>query len=268
MYVINLYILLKLPAAILFAAIFISGSARAGSISQVTTRANLQADETLDWGGFGAADTGVVSGSTLTTSSGMVVTVTQPFYEMQIRQEGLATYLSGWWLGDFLPGQVLLTNWNSPFAVTLGFSRPIFGAGLQIEPGQVSSYPTPFTAIVTAFAGDTMLGRYSVEGSRSFHEDGSAPFLGIADDVPEITSLLFQVSVHSNSPYTGDLGMNFLSLQTAAPVPEPSSGCLGGCGLMLGLVLWHKRKDRTQRGVMRAEGHGHVMARTTVDFLS
>ena len=205
----------------------------ADSIGVVTSRSDLPANETLDWSGFGSLDTEISGAGSLTTLSGLVVTVSQPEYAFGLALEGLSPFSTGGWKGDFLPGQYLLSNTNSPFAITLSFSQPIFGAGVQIEPGQEVQLSIGFTAYVTAYNGTTVLGQFSTTGTRTINEDGSAPFLGVRSDIAEITSLTYRVVVPSNVPSTGDLGMNFLSLETVAPVPEPSGILLEACGLSL-----------------------------------
>jgi len=203
--------------------------ANGSSISAVTTRASLNANSTVVWSDFGPDGTDVVSGSTIAASDGLIVTVSQPFYGLQIRQQGTD------WYGDFAVGDALLTNWNSPFSVTLTFSQPIYGAGLQIEPGQVQDLPAPFTAYVTAFDGSTSLGTFSVTGTKSNAGDDSAPFLGVLSDSPDVTSMTYRVVVQTNGPYTGDLGMNFMSIQSASTVPEPSSLLMLGIGAFAGI---------------------------------
>jgi len=207
----------------LFLVLLSERPAQSTTLIAVTTRAALSVDETLDWGEFGPADTDIVSGSTLTMASGLIVTVSQPYYGLQVRQEDLPANLSGSWSGDFLPYQYLLTNWNSPFPVTLSFSQPIFGAGVQIEPGQVDDLPAPFTAYVTAYDGSTIVGQFSTDGIRSRDDNGSAPFLGVSSDTAAITSLTYRVVTQTNGTQAGDLGMNFLSIESVAPVPEPCS---------------------------------------------
>jgi hypothetical protein len=229
--------------------LIVSLPAQADIIGVVNHRADLTGSETLDWGEFGPVFTSVASGSSLATAFGVIVTVSQPEYEMQVRQENAPGSSAGGWSGDFLPGQDLLTNWNSPFAVTISFSTPVFGAGLQIEPGQVQDLPAPFTATVTAFDGPTVLGQFSTTGTRSNGDDDSVPFLGVTSDTADITSLAYSVTVQTNGPYTGDLGMNFLSVEASA-VPEPSSVVLNATCLVLlagCAFLSRKRKARIAR---------------------
>jgi hypothetical protein len=235
----------RIVASVILGSLMCGQIASAGSISMLNTRTEISGGETLDWSGFGPADTDVPSNSMLTTASGIVVTVTQPSYGMQIRQEGLPANLSGSWTGDFLPGQALLTNWNSPFAVTLSFSQPIFAAGVQIEPGQVQDLPASFTAYVIAYDGDNIIGQFSTDGVRSISRDGSAPFLGVADDLPEITSLTYRIIVETNGPSAGDLGMNFLSLESSAPSPEPSSWLYASSALIAAIA--YVRRSRRSR---------------------
>ena len=237
------------PAFTIRAALFVAsiffispGPAKAGSVIAALNRASLGAAEVLDWGGFGPAFTDVTSGSIL-PAAGVVVTVSQPLYGMQVRQQDALSASIGGWNGDFLPGQYLLTNWNSPNAITLSFSTPVYGAGLQIEPGQVQDLPAPFTAFVTAFSGDSVLAQFSVQGDRSLGYDDSAPFLGILSTTANITSIRYSVSVQTNGPYTGDLGLNFLSIETAAPAPEPNSQFIALGGIVLGVALFGYRRQ-------------------------
>lgn len=236
----------KLPLFACLLALVSAPAVRAGSVNVVTTRASLPADETTDWSGFGPEYTDVNGGSTLTTMSGLVVTVSESD-GMQIRQEG-----SGF-TGNFLPGQCLLTNWNSPSALTISFSSPIFGAGVQIEPAQVQDLPAPFTASVSAYDGSILIGQFSTTGTRSSSQDGSAPFLGVMGDTAEITSLTYRAVAQTNGPTENDLAMNFLSLETSAPVPEPSPFALVTGGLVFALFVSCQRalKHQSKRWLTR-----------------
>lgn len=215
------------------------------AVKVVTSRTNLFANETLDWSGFGPPGTDLISGSALITGSGLTVTVTQPFYGLQVRQETPPAVPDGAWSGDFLPGQAVLTNWNSPFAVILSFSRPVFGAGVQIEPGQVQGLPVEFTAFVTAFDGATVIGQFSTDGIRSLGHDGSAPFLGVEGGSAMVTSLTYRVVAYTNGPDAGDLGMNLLSIETSVPVPEPCTGLLVESGLAAIVLVGRRCTART-----------------------
>ena len=134
------------------------------------------------------------------------MTVSQPYYGLQVRQQVPPSIPNGGFYGDFLPGQTVLTNWNSPFAVTLSFSQPIFGAGLQVEPAQVDQKNAPFTAYVTAYDGTVVIAQFSTDGILSRSHDGSAPFLGVMSDAADITSLTYRVVAHTHGPQEGDLG--------------------------------------------------------------
>ena len=239
--------------AVLLVAI-VASPLYADSIGIVTDRTDLPANETLDWSQFGSLDTEIHDPASLTTSSGLVVTVSQPEYEFGLALEGLPGNENGSWKGDFLPGQYLLANINSPFALTLSFSQPIFGAGLQIDPGLIGgTLPEGFTAYVTAYDGATVLGQFSTTGTRTLNEDGSAPFLGVASDTADITSLSYSVFVQFNGSTESYYAMNFLSLETVAPVPEPSSTMLtiSGLALLAALAALYLRSDKTQKGTGR-----------------
>ncbi len=218
--------------AILLLAI-LSRPLHADSIGVVTDRTDLPANETLDWSQFGPLDTDIPDPGLLTTSSGLIVTVSQPEYGLGLLESGLPANENGAWTGGgFVDGEFLLTNWNSPLSITISFSSPIFGAGVQVEPAQVAEYPAPFTGWVTAYDGDSVLGTFSVTGTRTLEENAPAPFLGVESDTADITSLVYHVTVQTNGPQTGDMVMDFLSLETTTPTPEPSNVVLIASGLL------------------------------------
>ena len=228
------------------------GRIHADSIGVVTARTELPANETLDWSGFGSLGTEIPDPASLATASGLIVTVSQPEYEFGLALEGLPGNQNGWWKGDFLPGQYLLANTNSPFALTLSFSQPIFGAGVQIDPGlEGGQLPEGFTAYVTAYDGATVLGQFSTTGTRTLNEDGSAPFLGVVSDTADITSLTYRVVVQFNGSTGSDYAMNFLSLETSAPVSEPSGILLAASGLALLATKSLTRRPEIQKTFRR-----------------
>lgn len=211
----------------------------ADSITAITNRDALQANQVIGWDLFGAPYAGVLSGSSI-DDGGLALTVTQPFYGFQIRQQDWPGTDLGF-SGDFLPGQILLTDWNSPFPVTISFSKPIFGAGLQVEPGQVDDLPAPFTVYLGAYDNGNLIGEFSTTGIKSRAADGSAPFLGVLSKHKEITSLTYRVVTQTNGPTAGDLGMNFLSVRTTPPlssVPEPPTAAmvLGGLAIISSIL--------------------------------
>ena len=168
-------------------------------------------------------------------STGITITVSQPEYSLQVREAGAE------FPGDFLPGTPLLTNWNSPFPITLSFSQALFGSVLQVEPGQVQDTPAPFTAYLSAYEGSTLLGTVSVSGTKSHSSDGSAPFIGVEASCACITSEVVRVSVSTNGPYTGDLGVGPLSIQSA-PEPPPSALLLVGLAMLAAWRFWPGRR--------------------------
>ena len=215
--------------AVTLALFLLSCASHADSISAVTSRTSLNANDSVDWGSLGLPYAGVASGSTLQSQNGIGITVTQPFYSLEIRQQDAPGTNLGFY-GDFSSGEVLLTNWNSPFPITVAFSQPVFGAGLQIEPAQVQDFPAPFTVYVTAYDGTVELGTFSTTGIKSNNADGSAPFLGVLSDTADITSLTYHAVTQTNGPVEGDIGMNYMSIRDLASVPEPGTLPLMICG--------------------------------------
>jgi len=145
------------------------------------------------------------------------------------------------WNGNFAPGANLLwTGYNGSLGpLTLGFSSPVSGAGLQI----MSDYYGAFTAEIDAYNGATLLGTFTEAGVSNGNADNSAIFIGINDlSGPNITSIVIS---ESDAIRPGDFAVNQLSLLTTSTTstPEPSSV---GMALLLGLgVIGAARRWRT-----------------------
>ena len=217
-----------LRGVVLFVFLVVTATCWADPLVVVTDRTRLGSSDSANWSLFGSPYTDVVSGSSIDSQSGIVVTVSQPEYGLQIMQQ------QNGYFGDFFPGETLLTNWNSPFPITISFSRPIFGAGVNLEPAQVQDLPAQFSAFVTAYDGNVWLGQFSTTGTKTTAMNGTAPFLGVLSDQANITSLTYRVAVQTNGPSTGDFAMDSISLKTENPVPETSSiaFCLTGLALL------------------------------------
>jgi hypothetical protein len=120
--------------------------------------------------------------------------------------------------------------------LTLSFETPIFGVGTQIAVADTFE----FIARVSAFdSSNSLLGTFSAPGSSSQALDNSALFLGVLSDTANISRLEFSSSVPDRA-----IGINALSLQTAAAVPEPSNIA---AFILTGLGLCAAKKRRAAR---------------------
>jgi hypothetical protein len=221
----------RLPFALLVlaAAISVSTMAHADSITVVTNSTGF-GNDVLDWSTFGPDGTDVFMPSTATSAGGVAVTVSQPEYMMDIGESGVD------FAGDFSLGTYLLTNGNTPppSPVTITFGAPIYGVGAQIEPAKVYG---DFTASIYAYDGSTLLTMGAVHGDKQNTYSGSAPFLGVESDAPEITGIVYSYTSDQNAFDPGGLGIGPLAIETTDPVPEPPSLALLLGGLLF-VLCW------------------------------
>jgi hypothetical protein len=223
----------KAAVALAVAAVtaFATSSAHAGLSQEFAPSGN----DSIDWGQLGPSFTLVSNPVDVTSVGGLTATISMPAVSnFERRDEGL----SGGWVGDFTIGDHLLhrSDLADDGTITIRFSSPIFGAGMQIEAANYGD----FVARISAYdASSTLLGSFTQAGTTSGAEDGSAPFLGILDTIQEIASI--KISLDSAAEgITNDFAVNQVSL-TAGPtvVPEPSTlaissillGMFGGVGL-------------------------------------
>jgi PEP-CTERM motif len=186
----------------------------------VLDRLGLGGNDAVDWATLGGAFTTVASPFPSSTR-GLQVAVSQPGGgPFERRDEGIG------WTGNFSLGDRLLWNGNQSGEITLVFAAPVFGAGAQV---QRSSHGA-FSATVQAFDGDgQVLGSFTRSGLASDALDGSAVFMGLLNDVPNIKRFTFAVS--------GGLAVNQLDLSTGtastppAATPEPGTLALVAIGL-------------------------------------
>jgi len=101
---------------------------------------------------------------------------------------------------------------------------------------------TGFTASISAYDGDTLLGIFSASGSGNGF--GTVPFLGVLDDTAEITRVVFEIT--DTGPFTPlDLTIGMVGLNdAAAPVPESETSCClpPGCFSRTGFRNYSKRE--------------------------
>ena len=197
-------------------------------------------NDSVDWGQLGACNQSVAPTFNATSVGGLTVTGSEAsgHVEEDIQSPPGCSYDG--WSGNFAPGANLLWTAQSLGAgsgpITLGFSSPVSGAGLQIQPDAIGA----FTAEIDAYDGATLLGTFLENGVSTENGDNSAIFIGINDlSAPDITSVVIGVLGNNN------FSVNQLSLLTTpmTSTPEPSSV---GMSLLLGLgVIGAARRWKT-----------------------
>lgn len=216
----------------LFAFLFVllvAVAAANASVVLITDRNAMNANFWLDWGFQGPPFTQIPQFFSFPNGEGQIqgMFATGPG---ERRDEGNG------WNGNFTVGDQLgWTNANGP--LTFFFPNGAQGAGAQIEP---NSYG-PFTAQIQAFHNDTLLGTFLENGNSQPTEDGSAIFIGIKDQIDEVTSIVF--SIVSCTGNCSDFAVNLVSVRGISPVgiPEPASIVLLGSGLLAALGSLRRR---------------------------
>ncbi|PSB02031.1 PEP-CTERM sorting domain-containing protein [Merismopedia glauca] len=230
------------------------------AISLVTNRANLGANDSLDWSSLGkvfnpfAPDpTKFLSNSFDATSQrglGLNVNIpvappnTPPFvFQTLPFPQGIPTNFAS---GDFILFTGILPPPNpfpaigNPGPLTITFANPVFAAGTQIA---VDDALQPYTAFISAYdINNNLLGTFSTIASSSIALDNSAQFLGVRSDTANISKIVFSSSVPQRA-----FGINDLSI---AVIPEPTS-VLGTFALGTLGASWLIAKRRKPAKVLR-----------------
>jgi hypothetical protein len=222
--------------------------ALAGTITLVTNRSELNANDSINWGQLPGptltifpTPVGVLSdggiGATLTTSGGAL-------FKDQQGNPWLGNFASG----DYLIGTGQLTP-SVPIDVT--FARPVSGLGAQFGYDVISTWPFPFTeALIVYDAGHNELASFSVSGLTDNAADNSAVFIGVTDTLDEIASAEFFTPTTAG-PFPGAFTINEVSL--VEPVPEPGSLALLATALTgFGITRRRTASRRKQHGVAAA----------------
>lgn len=223
----------RLPFVAIAAAV-IFGNAHAAVVS-VDTRADLNANDLVDWSIFGDSLTPVASGSTIPSQNGLVVTVALvPSGDSLERRDQ-----NSGWAGNFDPGDALIwTRSDLSHTLEISFSAPIQGAGFNIQRDTYGS----FIAAVESFdLNNLSLGLIFVSGDSTGAGDGSAPFLGFLSDSAEISRI--EIGLYESD--TPQFAINQLSIVTGdSVIPEPTTTL--GLGLLFAAGFLTRSRSRAK----------------------
>lgn len=209
-------------------------AAQAASLTFIPTRTELAGNDSVDWGVVGPAFSAVSNPFSVTSSDGLEVTVSKALGIFTTARQTSAS--DGPFSGNFAPGVALITTTRQTSGpVTLTFSSPVSGAGIQVESFNNGS----FNALIEALdsAGNS-LGSFSVPGVARYGGpgDNTAPFVGVKSDSANIASLRI------NGERAPGVGFAFDTLEIVSEsttIPEPNFSALSAV-TFIGL-LWAKR---------------------------
>jgi hypothetical protein len=184
-------------------------------------------NDSVSWGQLGSTGTVVASGTTATSTNGLIVTLTDSSGPMERRDQG-----SGW-NGDFALGEQLL--WNQQFgSITISFASPVSAAGAQIQGDTFG----PYTARITLSDGSF----FDINATSGSSGADTNPFLGAISDSANIASVTFSLLTPNQ-----DFAISSLFLiDGPSGVPEPATWAmmLLGFGAM-GMAIRRGRKPKT-----------------------
>jgi PEP-CTERM motif len=204
-------------AALLAAVLSAAGASSAwAALTVATSRGDITADSTINWGLLGPDFTAL--GATATV--GAVGASGAPAFA--ILEQGLsATY-------NFNPGESLLAMFDltTGSATTgdfvLDFAGGIAGFGTQIQGNLFGALSVDMDVFDTA---NMLLGSFSFNGTSGDNNDGSALFVGINSTALDIGRIVLRGAGEGAA-------INQLTLDTAATaVPEPATLALAGLAL-------------------------------------
>lgn len=196
----------------------------------------LNGSTSFDWSEAGSPFEIIPTGTIVSSNNGLLATVNLPGGAWVPVAEGSEFY------GNFTAGdQLLWTAGNGP--LTLSFNNVVSGVGTNI---QADSYGN-FTALVQGFnSAGQLLDSQSITGNSNGQNDGSAVFLGLAND-PGLSTVTFSLTSSTGDDQDfaiDDLDVSLASV-SAAVAPEPESYfLLEAMFLIIFAVILVRRKAR------------------------
>lgn len=179
-------------STIVAAGSFLTNSEAA--VSQLSSRAAVGANDSLDWSVAGAEFDPVSNPSTLTSAGGRSVSVNMPAGSF----DGIRLDQDSGWIGGFGALEALFYTDMQDVWVDLIFATPIFAAALEVEPDY--TFASDFTARIEAFnSSSTSLGFFDV-----FSTIGDPALLGVESSSADITRLrLSMENITDSDPNDG-----------------------------------------------------------------
>lgn len=216
-------------------ALFALSAAQAGVI--LVSESGLGANGFIDLtslGGDGTVFPSAVN-ATATGIPGLTVDITDAGNLFMRVSQG-----NGWTSG-FSPGEPLLYTLDSSGPITLAFSSPVMGVGMQIESDAYGSY----SAMLEAFdSTGNSLGSVIRTGGISAPNgaNDSAIFIGIRSDIADVKTVRISLPTAAFDPTA--FAINGPLIRSAgAEVPEPASVLLFGAGGLALLAFARRRRS-------------------------
>lgn len=200
------------PRRILIAVFLLLGLV-AQAQTTFTSRHAFGGDDSIDWGTLGATTgtSGTVLSNpfptTLSTRGLVSVTGVQPLGFFTRVDEGIN------WHGDFAPGDQLLTTGSNTGPVTITFSKPVFGAGVQLQMLPLGGYIASLTALDST---GTVLASITANATSTDPglADNSAPFLGVRMPSAQIAKIQVSCIVPARPNVDEVFAMNSIAVAT------------------------------------------------------
>lgn len=185
--------------------------AASAQFTSITSRAAMNANDTLTWNQLGPCQTTPANPAVATSALGTQVQVSVPNGNAKIYVDKTCG-----WVANFATGDALFAV--NPGPVTLTFTPPVVAAGAQVVSGLGIG---TFTGTLTAYRGDTVLGVLNGTGS-NYVAENTAAFWGVSDP-GGITKVVFDMDTCvlslGGSPVPCDLVLlNQLSLVSSVKV--------------------------------------------------
>ena len=200
-------------------------------VLMVDTRAELDAQDFIDWGllgpagtDVGTAENGAVSFS-IQSNLNLKFDVSKPT-DGSFKRLDQEPPAGGGWSGNFAPGAALLSP-NSAGPLLIEANEGMSSIGFQIQPDTTGSVAAsqPFTVRMDVFDKDgNSLGTFFNSGTSNTNADNSAVFIGVRSDIPNIAAVMIRTDSTANG---GNFAINSVSVAYARHFKFTGEGIYG-----------------------------------------